>query len=126
MPTYCHLISIFTNCCIYYEDWFVVMTEINPSVMRPPVPILALTPCADIARSLCLVWGVHAVEVEAMDDYENMEIVAVQIATESSFARSGDNLVITAGLPLQTSGSTNIMRLVRIPATDAPRTPTHR
>jgi pyruvate kinase len=101
-------------------------TALRAARKRPPVPILALTPSADIARSLCLVWGVHAVEVQAMDDYENMEIVAIQIATESSFARSGDNLVITAGLPLQTSGPTNIMRLVRIPAADAPRTPTHR
>ena len=59
--------------------------------------------------------------MEAIEDYEDMEIVAVRIATEANFAQSGDNLVITAGLPLQTSGATNIMRLVRIPATDASR-----
>jgi pyruvate kinase len=49
-----------------------------------------------------------------MDDYEDMEAMAVRRASEAGFARSGDNLVITAGLPLQTSGVTNIMRLLQV------------
>lgn len=43
-----------------------------------------------------------------------METLAVKVATEESFARSGDHLVITAGLPLQTMGPTNVMRLVQV------------
>ena len=89
-------------------------TALRAARKRPPVPILALTPSADVARSLAFVWGVHAVEVEAMDDYEAMEAVAIRSATEADFARSGDHLVITTGLPLKTSGVTNVMRLARI------------
>jgi pyruvate kinase len=89
-------------------------TALRAARRRPQVPILALTPSLDVARSLALVWGLHPIEVEPMDDYEDMEAVAVRSATEAHFARTGDNLVITAGLPLQTAGVTNIMRLVRI------------
>lgn len=39
--------------------------------------------------------------------------MAVRFATETDAARSGANLVIIAGLPLQTSGTKNLMRLVR-------------
>ena len=85
---------------------------------RPLVPILALTPSVVVARSLAGVWGVHAMVVESLDDYEEMEAVAVKSATEEKFARSGDNLVITAGLPLKTSGVTNLMRLVRLESSE--------
>lgn len=89
-------------------------TALRAARKRPPVPILALTPSHQVARSLVLVWGIHAVTVEPMDDYEAMEAVAVHCASEAGFARSGDHLVITAGLPLKTSGVTNVMRLVRV------------
>ena len=70
----------------------------------PPVPILALTPSHQVAHSQVLVWGIHAVAVEPMDVHEAMEAVAVHRAREAGFARSGDHLVVTAGLPLKTSG----------------------
>jgi pyruvate kinase len=89
-------------------------TALRAARWRPPVPILALTPSASVARILALVWGIYAVEVDVMDDYEDMETMAVRRASEAGFARSGDTLVITAGLPLQTSGVTNIMRLLHI------------
>lgn len=76
--------------------------------------ILALAPSHQVARSLALAWGIHAVPVEPMDDYEAMEAAAVHCAREAGFARSGDHLVITAGLPLKTSGVTNVMRLVQV------------
>jgi pyruvate kinase len=89
-------------------------TALRAARWRPPVPILALTPSVFVARNLGLVWGIYAIEVDAMDDYEDMETMAVRRAREAGFARSGDNLVITAGLPLQTAGVTNIMRLLQV------------
>ena len=89
-------------------------TALRAARLRPPVPILALTPSLRVARNLAGVWGIHAVEVEIMDDHVDMEALAVKVATEESFARSGDHLVITAGLPLQTMGPTNVMRLVQV------------
>lgn len=89
-------------------------TALRAARRRPPVPILALTPTLEVARSLTLVWGLHPAAVASLDDYEDMEALAVRSATAAHFAQSGDNLVITAGLPLRTAGVTNIMRLVRV------------
>ena len=82
------------------------------------MPILALTPSIHIARSLTLVWGIHAINVEPMDNYEDMEAAAIRSATEAKLVRTGDNLVITAGLPLPIPCPTNVMRLVRVEHSD--------
>jgi pyruvate kinase len=97
-------------------------TALRAARKRPPVAILALTPDIGVARNLAGVWGVHAVVVEQMDDYEKMESAAIQCATEVDYARSGDTIVITAGLPLQASGVTNVMRLVRVEQQDPGQT----
>ena len=89
-------------------------TALRAARRRPPVPILALTPSLQVARNLAGVWGIHAVQVDILDDHLNMESLAVKVATENGFARSGDNLVITAGLPLHAMGPTNVMRLVQV------------
>lgn len=89
-------------------------TALRAARRRPPVPILALTPSLQVARNLAGVWGIHAVQVDILDDHLNMETLAVKVASENGFARSGDNLVITAGLPLHTMGPTNVMRLVQV------------
>ena len=89
-------------------------TALRAARKRPPVPILALTPSIHIARSLTLVWGIHAIQVEPMDDYEEMEADAISSAINAGFVRSGDHLVITAGLPLLVPCPTNVMRLVRV------------
>jgi pyruvate kinase len=89
-------------------------TALRAARRRPAVPILALTPDADVARSLAAVWGIYAMEAERTESYVDMESLAVEIAAAEGFARNGDMLVITAGLPLQTSGGTNVMRLVKV------------
>jgi len=91
-------------------------TAVRAARTRPMALILALTPSLQVARELSLVWGLHAVQVEELDDYEDMEVVAVRNAMEAGVAVVGDNLVITAGLPLHIAGVTNIMRLVRVRA----------
>jgi pyruvate kinase len=93
-------------------------TAVRAARKRPPVPILALTPSTQVARNLALVWGIHALAVELMEDYQEMEATAVRCAREAGFARSGDTLVIAAGLPLMASGVTNVMRLLRVEPSD--------
>ena len=89
-------------------------TALRAARKRPRVPILALTPSFDVARSLTAVWGIRAVQVDPMESYEEMEAVAVRTASAADVAHTGDTIVITAGLPLQTSGLTNLMRLVKV------------
>jgi pyruvate kinase len=93
-------------------------TAVRAARKRPPVPILALTPSVQVARNLALVWGIHALVVEPMQEYQDMEATAVRCAAEAGFTRTGDNLVITAGLPLLASGVTNVMRLLRVEPSD--------
>ncbi len=89
-------------------------TAVRAARTRPMAPILALTPSLKVARELSLAWGIHAIQVAELDDYEDMEAVAVRNAVEAGFAVTGDNLVITAGLPLHIAGVTNILRLVKV------------
>jgi pyruvate kinase len=93
-------------------------TAVRAARTRPMAPILALTPSIQVARELSVVWGIHAVQVEELDDYEDMEAVAIHNAVKFGFAAAGDNLVITAGLPLHMAGVTNILRLVQVEPSD--------
>lgn len=49
-----------------------------------------------------------------INDHVDMDALAVKVATEENFAKSGDHLVITAGLPLHILSPTNVMRLVQL------------
>lgn len=90
------------------------VTALRASRRRPLVPILAFTPTLWVARNLAGVWGIHSVLAEMMDDHLEMDALAVKVATEEDFAKDGDHLVITTGLPLHVLSPTNVMRLVQI------------
>ena len=89
-------------------------TAVRAARRRPSAPILALTPDPDVARMLTSVWGVHPILVPAIDSPMGMGAAAIRCATENGFAKQGDRLVVTAGLPLQTPGVTNILRLIQV------------
>jgi pyruvate kinase len=78
---------------------------------RPSVPILALTPNRVQARRLTLAWGLHCVETEDAVDLDDVAVRACQIALDQEFAKRGDRIVVTAGLPLGTPGATNLLRV---------------
>ena len=78
---------------------------------RPVVPILGLTPRADTARKLALVWGVHSVQTEDLKTFRDMVVTATRTAKQEEFADVGDPLVVTAGVPFGTPGATNILRI---------------
>ena len=83
---------------------------------RPAVPILALTPHLATARLLALVWGVHPVRVRDVADEHEMVEVACETAVRAGAAQAGDRLVIAAGVPFGTSGTTNMLRVAEVPA----------
>jgi len=86
-------------------------TTLRAARERPPVPVLGLTPRGDTARRLSLVWGVHSVETEDLNNFGEMVSKAIDIAVREGFAALGDRLVITAGVPFGTPGATNILRI---------------
>lgn len=81
---------------------------------RPSVPILVLTPRQDTARRLGLLWGVHAVQTRDVDSFEEMVGKAKRMALRHNLAAAGDSVVICAGVPFRTPGSTNVLHVVRI------------
>ncbi len=78
---------------------------------RPEAPIIALTPSIDTARRLCIGWGLHCVLTEDAQDLDDVVERATEIAYREGFAKTGERIVITAGVPLGTSGSTNLLRV---------------
>jgi pyruvate kinase len=86
-------------------------TGLRASRERPRVPILALTPIRAMARRLSLAWGLHCVETEDAHDLDDVASRACDIAFTHGFAKGGDRVVITAGLPLGTPGATNMIRV---------------
>jgi pyruvate kinase len=83
---------------------------------RPNMPILALTPIAHTARKLCLAWGTHTVVVEDAHSVDEMFVKAGEVATREGFTKPGDRVLITAGVPVGTPGTTNMLRIVTVGA----------
>jgi pyruvate kinase len=78
---------------------------------RPDVPILVLTDQPRTYRQLALVWGVIPELVPHCDSYEQMVRLALDVARRRSLARTGDRIIVTAGVPFDVPGTTNMMKV---------------
>ena len=78
---------------------------------RPGVPILALTDQARTYRQLALVWGVIPHLIPHASTYDEVEKHALETLRESGLAEEGHRVVITAGVPFNERGSTNLMKV---------------
>jgi pyruvate kinase len=78
---------------------------------RPNVPILVLTDQERTYRQLALVWGVIPCLVPHCDNYEDMVKLAAIAVRERGLAREGDRVVVTAGVPFDVPGTTNLMKV---------------
>jgi pyruvate kinase len=82
---------------------------------RPTVPILTITPDLQVARRLCLLWGAHCVAAEQLHSYEEMIAQAQTYAIGEEFAKPLDLLVVVAGIPFGVPGTTNNLRVLKLP-----------
>ncbi len=78
---------------------------------RPQCPIVALSPIETAGRRLSVVWGVHCVIAEDARDQDDMVERACRLAFKEGFAKSGERVIVVAGVPLGTPGATNFMRI---------------
>jgi pyruvate kinase len=90
-------------------------TSLRAARERPMAPILSITPRLATARRLALVWGVHSTVSPDVESVDEMVWAATRIAQEEGFARPGDQLAITAGMPFGEPGTTNLLRIAEIP-----------
>lgn len=81
------------------------------SKYRPKSPIVAVTPNEQVMRRMQLVWGVTSVKGKTADTTDEMFDIAVKGAIESGIVRLGDTIVITAGVPVGRSGTTNLIKI---------------
>ena len=81
---------------------------------RPSVPILVLTPRAQTARRLGLLWGVHAVQTRDVASFEEMVAKAKRMALRHGLAKGGERVVVCAGVPFGVPGSTNVLHVTQI------------
>lgn len=81
---------------------------------RPTVPLLVLTPSTKTARRLGLLWGAHAVRTRDVHNFEEMVEKSKRMALRHGIARGGDRIVVTAGVPFGTPGSTNVVHITRL------------
>lgn len=78
---------------------------------RPKVPILALTDMPQTYRQLALVWGVVPHLVAHCTTYDQMVALARQSAVELGLAHPGDRVLVTAGVPFDVPGTTNLLKV---------------
>ena len=84
------------------------------SAHRPQVPILALTDEARTYSQLALVWGVIPELVPHCETYEAMVARARQVVLSRGLAKEGDRVLVTAGVPFDVPGTTNVLRVERV------------
>ncbi|MBB6732627.1 pyruvate kinase [Cohnella zeiphila] len=84
------------------------------SKYRPKSPIVAVTPEEQVLRRLQLIWGVTPVQGTLAGSTDEMFDIAVEGALKSGIVHLGDTVIITAGVPVGRSGTTNLIKIHHI------------
>ncbi|WP_439818263.1 pyruvate kinase [Weissella paramesenteroides] len=84
------------------------------SKYRPNADILALTFTENVQRMLNIYWGVQPTIAEPVENTDAMIDLAKKEAVKAGLASKGDTIIVTAGIPVTTSGTTNLMTIVTI------------
>ncbi len=78
---------------------------------RPGLPVIGLTPVPETARRMACVWGIQSILTSDPQNLADMVKKACRISFEEGFAKAGDGILITAGVPLGSPGATNMIRI---------------
>lgn len=84
------------------------------SKYRPNIPIIAFSPIKPTVRRLALVWGVIPMELGRVSNVDELLDGAAEVLKFKKLMTPGDFVVITAGVPVGVSGSTNMIKVVQI------------
>ncbi|MGB0439857.1 MAG: pyruvate kinase, partial [Paracoccaceae bacterium] len=78
---------------------------------RPRVPIIAMTSDARTARRMALTWGTQCVLTGDLERFKQAVVNAARAARTLEYATDADQILVTAGVPFNTPGTTNILRV---------------
>ena len=81
------------------------------SKYRPQSPIVACVMEEQVRRQLNLAWGVTPIRIGKKDSTDELFELAVNSAESAGIVRQGEVVVITAGIPLGISGTTNMIKV---------------
>jgi pyruvate kinase len=81
---------------------------------RPKVPILALTCSELVSRRLQLCWGLQVCQVVEPSSVAALFAIGAKLPKSLGLAKTGDLVVLTAGLPLRVTGTTNLLKVEKI------------
>ncbi|MDR9395350.1 MAG: pyruvate kinase [Roseovarius sp.] len=94
-------------CCFTQSGTTALLT----SRERPRVPIIGMTSLRGTARRLALSWGVNCVMTGELERFKQAVLTAARAAREQGYAEPLDQIVVTAGVPFNVPGTTNILRV---------------
>jgi pyruvate kinase len=95
-------------CCFTQSGTTALLT----SRERPRVPIIAISPLVGTARRLALSWGIKCyVSSGEVNRFKMAVVNAARAASSLGYATETDQIVVTAGVPFNVPGSTNILRV---------------
>ncbi len=86
-------------------------TTLRVARERPDCAILGLTASEQTARRCAVIWGVHPLVTPELHSMTDMVAKAIRAAAQEGFAKPGEEVVVTAGVPFGTPGTTNALRV---------------
>jgi pyruvate kinase len=95
-------------------------TALRVARERPGLPVIGLSPVVATGRKLAAAWGVHCVLTSDPENQAAMVRKACRIAFEEGFAKPGEGVIIVAGVPLGSPGTTNMVRIAYLDAAGNP------
>ena len=87
------------------------MTSRMLSKYRPECPIISGTPDEKVYRQTNMSWGVCPIMIEEKSSTDDLIEHVISVAQEKKLLKNGDLVVLTAGIPLGISGTTNMMKV---------------
>ncbi|NCC63357.1 MAG: pyruvate kinase [Spirochaetia bacterium] len=81
---------------------------------RPSVPIIAFSPLVEVVQMLALSWGVTPILIDVQQSVDQLLAYAPAYLKQHGLVKSGERVVITAGVPVGSSGKTNMIKVVEI------------
>jgi pyruvate kinase len=81
---------------------------------RPSLPLIAFSPISETVQRLALSWGVKPIQIQDLDSVDALLAYAPHYLREKGYVVKGDTVVVTAGVPVGSSGKTNMIKVVEV------------
>ena len=89
-------------------------TSIVVSQFRLNADLYALTPNQDVCKRLTLIWGIVPILTSKFLSTDDMIINAEKILMDNEFIKNGDVFILTSGVPVGITGSTNMLKIHQV------------